>query len=123
MDLDEALGLYNEGHPHTQAALTRREGGDLCLALAGELDMKASSDVAPLLEAALSECAARGRLVLDLGCVGYISSTGVGLLSTLMVKAERRQVTLVLFNIPPRVRGIMDTLGLLSFFNVEGSCD
>ncbi len=121
MDLDEALRLYNEGHPNAKAALSRRAQGELVLALAGELDMKASSDVAPLLEAALLECAARGRLVLDLSCVGYVSSTGVGLLSTLMVKAGRRTVTLVLLDIPPRVRAIMDALGLLSFFNVEGS--
>jgi len=123
MPLEQILRDYNEGHPNSQAQLRRPESGDLVIALSGELGMKASSDIAPLLDAALLECAPRGRIVLDLGSVGYISSTGVGLLATTMVKAEKIALTLVLRSIPPRVRSIMDTLGLTSYFNVDGSCD
>jgi anti-sigma B factor antagonist len=123
MDFAALLSDYNEAHPHTRVeSMPCAEGGFL-LVLSGDLEMKASSDIAPLLEAALLECPPRGRIVLDLAGVGYISSNGVGLLSTTMVKAEKLAKTLVLANIPPRVRVIMDTLGLLSFFTVEGSCD
>jgi anti-anti-sigma factor len=121
MGFDEILQRYNEGHPHALVGFARSEGGDIALSLSGELEMKASSDIGPLLDYALRECPARTRLVLDLRGVGYISSTGVGLLATLMVSADKRSITLVLLDIPPRVRNIMDTLGLTSFFNVEES--
>ena len=71
--------------------------------------------------AALRECPSRGKVVLDLRLVSYISSTGVGLLATSMVEASKRSVTFALDNITPRVRSIIDTLGLLSFFHVEES--
>lgn len=120
MQLESLIGRYNELHPRARIE-TVVSKGQLALALSGELEMKVSSDLAPLVEAALLECPARGRLVLDLSGVEYISSTGVGLLATTMVAAEGRAITFVLLDVPERVRGIMDTLGLLSFFNVEVS--
>jgi anti-sigma B factor antagonist len=124
MNFTEALAQYNS--LHLQEPVEMRENGVslLELALSGELDMKAASDLTPLLEAAVLECPPNGRLVLDLSRVSYISSTGVGLLSTILVKAERRAVSLVLLDIPLKVRNIMDSLGLLSFFT-EGkrSCE
>ncbi len=121
MALDELLREYNEGHPAGLVGSRRSECGDVVLELSGELEMKAATDIAPLLSAVLHECPARGRLVLDLRGVGYISSTGVGLLSTVMIAAERRSVRLVLLDMPARIRKIMDTLGLLSFFCLEES--
>jgi anti-anti-sigma factor len=123
MLLDQALARYNESHPQALAETKYSSRGDILLGLSGDMEMKASSDMAPLLEAALLQCPGRGRLVLDLSRVGYISSSGVGLLSTTMIAAEKRSVAFVLLDIPPRVRSIMDTLGLLSFFNVEESRD
>lgn len=120
MPLDQALERYNELHPQALVEV-RAERGDLVIKLSGELEMKVSSDIAPLLEAALLECPARGRLLIDLSGVGYISSTGVGLLATTMVAAEKRSIGFVLLDIPPRVRSIMATLGLLSFFKSEES--
>ncbi len=120
MPLESLIGRYNELHPQARVE-ARKSVGQVGLSLSGELEMKVSNDLTPLLEAALFECPARGRLVLDLSGVGYISSTGVGLLATTMVAAEGRSITFVLLDIPARVRGIMDMLGLLSFFNLEES--
>jgi anti-anti-sigma factor len=120
MNLGELLGSFNGTHAAEPVAIGRsREGFDV--ALSGELDMQASNDLAPLLDAVLQECSAGARLVLNLSRVTYVASMGVGLLSTLMVKAERKSVNLVLLDIPPRVRQIMDVLGLLSFFAEERS--
>jgi anti-sigma B factor antagonist len=121
MRLDGVIREHNERHPQAPVESGCTGCGDLVLALSGELEMKASNDIAPLLEAALFEIPARGRLLLDLSRVGYISSTGVGLLATTMISAKKRLITLVLLDVPPRVRNIMDTLGLLSFFTVEAS--
>jgi anti-anti-sigma factor len=121
MSFHEALALYNSVHAGATVELREKETSRLELALSGELDMKASSDLTPLLELAVTECPPKGRLVLDLSFVNYISSTGVGLLSSILVMAERRSVSLILLDIPPRVRNIMDTLGLMSYFTEEKS--
>ena len=125
MDLgfDQELESYNERHPGALAVAHRRESGDIVLALGGELDMKASSEASPLLESALRECPSHGKLLLDMTRVGYVSSTGVGLLATTMVEANKLSIKLVLLNIPTRVWNIMNALGLLSFFAVEESCE
>jgi anti-anti-sigma factor len=123
MSLDELLRDYDESHPQARIGTRRSKSGDLVLALSGDLEMKTSSDMAPVLESALLECPPRGRLVLDLSCVGYISSTGIGLLTTTMISSDKRSITLALLDIPPGIKNIMDTLGLLSFFNVEASID
>jgi anti-anti-sigma factor len=120
MILNEALDRYNGAHPQAPASASRLEGS-IVLALSGELDMKASSDLAPVFDAVFLVCPPRGRIVLDLSHVGYITSTGVGLLTTTMVAAEKRSISLVLLDIPPRIRNIMDALGLMSFFQVEVS--
>jgi anti-anti-sigma factor len=120
MGFADLLLAHNERNPRGRVDTRRSPTGDLVLVLAGDLEMKASTDLAPLLDCALLECPPRGRLLLDLSQVGYISSTGVGLIATGMVKAESRSITLVLRDVPPRVRAIMDTLGLLSFFTLEG---
>jgi anti-anti-sigma factor len=121
MDFDESLGRYNT--MHVSAPIGRRfsDSGDLVLGLSGDLEMKTSTDIAPVIESALLECPMRGRFVLDLSKVGYVSSTGVGLLANTMVSAEKRSVTLVLLDITPRVRSVMDALGLLFFFTLEES--
>jgi anti-anti-sigma factor len=121
MGFPEILASFNSSHGGSPVELRERDECRLKLALRGELDMKASSDLTPLLEAAVLECPPKGRLVLDLSLVNYISSTGVGLLSSILVKAEKRAVTLVLLDVPPRVRNIMETLGLLTYFTEERS--
>jgi anti-anti-sigma factor len=118
----ETLAEYNARHPLTRVRMSRDDGRHaITIGLTGELDMKASSDLTPLLEASVLECPENGRLVLDLASVTYIASMGVGLMASLLVKAEKKSVSLVLLDIPPRVRGIMDVLGLLSFFREERS--
>jgi anti-anti-sigma factor len=123
MAFDEVLRSYNELHPEARVETRRAKDGALVIALACDLEMKAAGEIAPLVEAALVECPARGRLLLDLHGVGYVASTGVGLLANTMVAAGKRSISFVLLDIPPRVSAIMDTLGLLSFFNVETSGD
>jgi anti-anti-sigma factor len=123
MTLCEAVVAYNERHSLAPVALRTPEQNCLALALSGELDMQVSTALEPVLDAALRECPARGKIVLDLRLVGYISSTGVGLLATAMVEAGKRSVTLSLANIAPRVRNIIDTLGLLPFFHEEDRCE
>jgi anti-anti-sigma factor len=118
MDLAERLDGYNKAKADKPVAIVRERGG-FNIVLSGELDMQVSNDLAPLLNAALNECSSGSRIVLDMSRVTYIASMGVGLLTNLMAKAELRSVSLVLLDVPSRVRKILEVLGLLSFFTEE----
>ena len=121
MRIEETLERYNAAHPQARVETSTQASGDFVLALSGELDMKTSNDLVPLLEAAVLACPAKRRFILDLAKVGYISSTGVGLLTTAMVAAEKRDAEFILLDVPPRVKNVMDTLGLVAFFKIEDS--
>jgi anti-anti-sigma factor len=123
MSFPEALKSYNALHVGSHVELRCRDELKLLLALSGELDLKTSNDLTPILEAAILECPPMGRLVLDLSRVGYISSTGIGLLTTSMIAAEKRDLAFILLDVPARVRNVMNTLGLMAFFKVEDSCE
>jgi anti-anti-sigma factor len=123
MILAEAVHRYNEAHPLAPVTISRPQAEAVVLGLAGELEMKSSSELGPVLEAALLVTPPRGRLILDLGGLSYVSSTGVGLLVSTMVNAGKRSIALVLRNTPPRVLSVMDLLGFVRFFAFEESDD
>ena len=123
MDFYEELDRYNGRHADAPVERRPSGAGQLVLGLGGELDMRASSDLSPLLESALHLCSSHGSLILDLRSVGYITSTGVGLLASTLVAAERLSIHFVLRNIPARVWTIMTTLGLSAFFSVDETLD
>jgi len=119
MTLGETLAEHNASHPETRVELRAAADGGSILALAGELDMKASNDLGPVLEAVQRECPMHGRLYLDMAGIAYISSTGIGLLTNILARGKERSVSLVLVRVPAKVRKILDALGLLSFFDEE----
>lgn len=119
MGFHEVLEAYNERNPSVPVEIRREEPGLLELAILGELDMEATSSLKPLLEAAVYHCPERGRLVLNLSHVAYIASMGLGLVSALMVLAGKKSVSLILLDIPPKVRKIIETLGMLPYFHEE----
>lgn len=119
MSMQELIALYHAAHPESPLRWRQSERNELAIALSGELDMKLANDLAPILEAVLLESPVCGRLLLDLSGVAYISSAGVGLLAAILAKAEKRSISLVLVNPTAGVKRVMDTLGLLSFFDVE----
>jgi len=57
------------------------------------------------------------NLLVDLREISYISSTGVGVLSSLLVQATKRNIIFKLKNIQPKVKVVFELLGLLSFFD------
>lgn len=119
MPLQELIRVHNDLHPDAGAELRYTELGEVVVAISGELDMKAATYLTPLLDAVLAECPARSRLYIDLARVAYISSAGVGFLASLLVHGQKRSIAMVLARIPPKVRNILDVLGLSAFFPEE----
>jgi anti-sigma B factor antagonist len=99
-------------------AITRVDDTSAVVAPIGVLDLAA----APLLRDALIDLASNGcvQLEVDLGQVTFMDSTAIGVL----VGAHRRTTqaggSLALRRPQERVRRVLDTLGLIPLFQVDG---
>lgn len=102
---------------------TRRDGGGAVVAVQGELDLSTG----PLLERALAELVGDpscDAIVVDLGGLSFMDSTGLHVL----VKAQNRLATrgcqIVLARPTSAVMRILDMAGVLSLFTVswDGPC-
>jgi anti-sigma B factor antagonist len=89
----------------------------LCLAVGGSLDNDNSRDFLQLAQAALDGIRGGDALILDLAGLEYISSTGVGTLTTLLAESRRRETYLFLRGMQERVKAVFDVLGFSEFFS------
>jgi anti-sigma B factor antagonist len=89
----------------------------LCLVLEGGLDNDNSRDFRELAQAALDGTGGGEALILDLAGLEYVSSTGVGTLTTLLAEARRRETFLFLRGMQVKVKAVFDVLGFSSFFS------
>lgn len=94
-----------------------RDGHTLVLSIVGALDLVAATEAQELLVSVLAAMKARETLVVDIGEVGYISSAGVGALTTALSAARKRDVELKLRGIQPKIRSVFELLGFMSFFS------
>ncbi|HOX33585.1 MAG TPA: STAS domain-containing protein [Spirochaetales bacterium] len=122
MEAEAIVAHHNARHPETRVevrGVAGAPGSAFVLRLFGDLDMKRSTDLGPVLEAVLAACPRGSSLYLDLAGVSYISSTGIGLVTALLTRGQERGVGLTLVRVPQKMSVILSTLGLLSFFRVE----
>ena len=92
--------------------------GVVSIALSGELD---GADVHPTTREAreLLRPAGVHSLVVDLGAVTFVDSSGLGLLVNLRQLAEDRGATFSLRNVPQRVTRLLELTGLLGYLAAE----
>ena len=78
----------------------------------------------PGFEQTLQRLLAEGqiRIVVDLGAVNYISSSGLRALLTARRQARIRGGEVLLCQLHPRVREIFEMVGFLSVFGVYATC-
>ncbi|MDP3179423.1 MAG: STAS domain-containing protein [Spirochaetaceae bacterium] len=121
MTLAESIQAYNAFHPATCVELLESATALTVVSISGELDLKGATDLEPVLLRSVDECCSGGLLVLDLSCVSYISSAGVGMLSGVRARSARLSVDLKLINVPRPVLKVFEVLGLVAFFEIEAS--
>jgi anti-sigma B factor antagonist len=92
----------------------------LLLELDGSLDGNNSHDFGAVARAALRAVSGGDALILDLGALTYISSTGVGAFTTLLGEARRRETYLFLRGMQDRVKAVFNVLGFSEFFAFLG---
>lgn len=103
--------------PRCLLTASRGDDGSTVVAITGELDVEASADV----REQLFELIAPGRtLVLDLGGLDFLDSSGLGVLVLALTKARAADGGLVVANSSPRVYRLMETSRLIDLFAMAG---
>ena len=88
----------------------RADTDALVVAVAGELDMETAAELRPCLETALE--AGDGHVVVDLGDVTFIDSSGIALLVAVRRAAIDGGRRLELLNIGPRALAVFELTGV-----------
>ena len=91
---------------------------ELVLAWSGDVDALSVDDLRAAVDEAVSE-AAPERLVLDLTGLGFIDSTGLGLLVHTLNLCESRGVALTLRGIPEGALRLLELTGMTALFTFE----
>ncbi|MCK4543165.1 MAG: STAS domain-containing protein [Spirochaetales bacterium] len=63
------------------------------------------------------------KIVLDLRDLNYVSSTGIGSFTQLLVQAKQNNISLLLCSVGVKVRSVLDLLGFTSFFTIIESLE
>jgi anti-sigma B factor antagonist len=95
------------------------ENGTVSLSLVGELDLAGARQMEESLAAAEREAPA--RMIVDLGRLAFIDSTGLRLLLQADARARERGCELVLRPGEPAVQRVFEVTGALSILRFEGA--
>lgn len=85
----------------------------------GDLDIVTSDDVRRRLAALVD--AGHLALALDLSDVGFVDSSGLGVLVAIHRHAEARGGSLVIRSVPPKVQRLFEITRLTDLLTVDGS--
>ncbi len=98
--------------------LKESDGSTLLCRVSGQLE---TSNSPGFLDTVKDELGRQGikKMVLELSGLTYVSSTGIGSFTTLLIECKKKGVSLVLKNISEKVKSVFDLLGFTSFFDLE----
>lgn len=89
----------------------------LVIIVSGSLDTGTSPPFLDFAKAALLGAEDVGGLILDIGAIQYISSTGVGSFTAILVESQKRKLPFYLCRVPTCVSSVMQILGFEAFFS------
>lgn len=91
--------------------------GAVLLQLKGALDAHTFDRLGTMMEELLKQ--GQAKIVLDLNDVEYMSSSGAGVIITLLPKAQAQQGNIVLLNPTDQVHQVLSLLGITDLVPVE----
>jgi anti-anti-sigma factor len=102
--------------PHFELAVWQRDQNRATVVLDGELDLASAPD----LQACLAEISADGVLhvVIDMANLGFIDSTGIGVLVSDFKRLSEAGGSMVVCNAGPRTFRVFEMAGLVELLSV-----
>lgn len=82
----------------------------------GRLDTGNSNNFLEYMTKIINTFAPGSDLILSLSNLNYISSTGIGVFTVILGNSKKKDIHLILKDIKPKVKSIIDLLGFTSFF-------
>jgi Anti-anti-sigma regulatory factor (antagonist of anti-sigma factor) len=119
---EELLAAADDYNARNQAMQVRLSiapaGGALLISVSGDIDTASAARFLDFTKLTIPEAKGCGGLVVDLSEVHYISSMGVGALTTLLAETHKTSVSFSLSRVPSCVRSILEVLGFWEYFNI-----
>ncbi len=89
----------------------------LCFHMYGELYNETCCPLEKLISQVLTQEEIPEVLVLECSNLNYVSSTGIGVFVSILMKCNRRNIKLFLSAMPEKILNIFSLLGFYSYFN------
>jgi len=121
--LDALVKTYNLDHPRLPLDVRVTPEGGCMVKICGNLDLETATGVKPAFERIVALMTAGAHLTVDLGSVNYISSTGVGLLTTVLILTRKNRIGFSLSRVRPPVHRVISLLGFETFMEIEAFDD
>lgn len=98
-------------------AVVRKDSIQIIVDMKGRLETGNSNSflnyMAEIIDDAVTGC----ELVLLMSDLYYVSSTGIGAFTTILVNSKKKNIQLFIQDMQPKVRSVFELLGFTSFFN------
>ncbi len=107
IEVDEHLTLTYASYPNS---------GLIVVFLQGRIDTDNSQSTIDHLTELLRVNDTMNRLILDLSGVVYASSTGIGVLTTMLTRSREANTQFKLANVGGHIKSVLDLLGFSPFF-------
>ena len=117
--LDEVVEEHNRAHPELTLGINPVQDGRVVVDVAGRLDLDSSAQIRSIFDTIITALPSGGHLAVDLGRVYYISSTGVGMLISLLIQTMKQSKSFSVVHPQPQVLKIIELLGFSKFMNIE----
>lgn len=116
--IEKRIRQFNEENEHIQLAFrfSNQSQKVLVLYLKGYLDTRNSHSFTRLFEDFGDLKQVTDSIVVDCREIEYISSTGIGSFTTILISCRKQRVSLFLSRVPNKVKDILSLLGFTSFF-------
>jgi len=114
-------GVPDRRNDNSLTVTSRSQGQAMIVTPIGDVDLT----VSPVLRQELKKVqgARPGRIIIDLGQVGYMDSSGLATLVEAMQQARKTGARIVLCGLTSRVRSIIEIARLDSVFVIAGTLD
>lgn len=121
-EIEIQLKSLSESKREITLSIEDRSNGIYIIHAKGIIDTYNSTEVGKNIEKAL-ELEDIKHLVIDFSGISYMSSTGIGLFTSLLKTCKNKDVHLSLLNIQPKIKEVIDLLGFSVFFNIISNID
>ena len=98
-------------------AVAVKDNSQVVVDIKGRLETANSNSFLNYMEEVINDAATGCELVLSMADLHYVSSTGIGAFTTILVNSKKKNMQLILKDMHPKVKSVMELLGFTSFFN------